>query len=80
MVRRWLPMFHQEMGAQVEEFVTQLEVEATLLPWIAWNRPGDTPSRSGLLDAPCLDSNAVVLAQHEDSDVVCNAVISVSIS
>jgi hypothetical protein len=66
MLRRWIPMFKQELGSQVETFASRLETLASLPPRIKWRtveenlsselaqsaaRQSDTSARSAQLEA-----------------------------
>jgi hypothetical protein len=66
MTRRWIPMMKPEVGKQVEELASHLEIEALLPPQIEWNAQEGSSSRWGQLDAPLLVSSAVSLECRND--------------
>lgn len=56
MLRRWLPMYKQEVGVRLEELISKLEESASCPPWIEWNMGRTTSSQWDLLGAQSLVS------------------------
>jgi len=65
MLRRWIPLFKQEMGAQVEDFARRLEIHASSPPQLQW-KTDMAISSSGLAPSDARRSvTNVHLAQNE---------------
>ena len=65
MLRRWIPIFKQELGCQVESFASRLEIHASLPPQIMWNTVETSTSSESALSAALRSDTNAHLAQHE---------------
>jgi len=65
MLRRWMPLFKQELGCQVESFASRLEIHASLPPQIMWKTVETSTSSELALSAALHSDTNAHLAQHE---------------
>ena len=75
-LRRWSPMFDQELGSSVELIIRKLEYEALQPPRLCWVE--ETPSRPVTLVSQSLEQDSSVVIQSDLSMANCNNVAGIS--